>query len=60
MGNYEDSLNDCNNAIGIEPKFIKSYIRKGKALVHLNKYDEALIEVNIGLEFEPANADLLQ
>jgi len=31
---FDDCILDCNQAIQIEPSFIKSYIRKAKALVN--------------------------
>jgi tetratricopeptide (TPR) repeat protein len=39
---YQESLEDCENAIEMDPAGEKSYIRKGRALAGLDRLDDAL------------------
>jgi tetratricopeptide (TPR) repeat protein len=39
---YEESLDDCEHAIELDPDAEKSYIRKGRALAGLDRNDDAL------------------
>ncbi|KAL3916962.1 MAG: hypothetical protein SGILL_004936, partial [Bacillariaceae sp.] len=39
---YQESLDDCENAIELDPDGEKSYIRKGRALAGLERMDDAL------------------
>ena len=32
-----ECINDCDQAINIDPKYVKSYYRKSKALANLDK-----------------------
>ena len=41
MGQLEECIKDCNEAIKIEPTFSKSYYRKAKALENQQKLHEA-------------------
>jgi tetratricopeptide (TPR) repeat protein len=38
---YTESLSDCQNALELDPDAEKSYIRKSRALVGLNRHEEA-------------------
>jgi tetratricopeptide (TPR) repeat protein len=39
---YQESLDDCENAIELDPEGEKSYIRKGRALAGLDRMDDAI------------------
>jgi tetratricopeptide (TPR) repeat protein len=39
---FEECILDCNQAIHIEPTFIKSYFRKAKALINQGNLIEAM------------------
>lgn len=41
LGNFENCIQDCDEAIKIEPSFVKSYIRKGNALFNSKRVTEA-------------------
>ena len=45
-------IQDCDTAIEIDPKFIKSYLRKARAYLALEQLEEALECINKGLEHE--------
>ena len=57
MGLFEECIADCNQAMQIDPTFPKSYYRKAKAQVNLNKLTEALETLKEGLEKNPDNED---
>ena len=39
---YAECISDCDKAIEIEPTYMKSYIRKTRALLNLQMIDEAV------------------
>ena len=41
MKKYQEAISDCNSALSIDPKCIKSITQKGNALLGLKRYDEA-------------------
>lgn len=41
MGKYEEAISDCDTALSIDPKCIRSIIQKGNALLRLSRFDEA-------------------
>ena len=38
---YEEAISDCENALSVDPKCIRTIIQKGNALVGLDCFDEA-------------------
>jgi len=40
MRDYKNCIKDCNEALGIDPKFAKALLRKGRSLYYLGKFDE--------------------
>ena len=58
MNNLIGCIEDCDEAIKIDPKYIKSYMRKARALHILTKFEEALDTVKIGMELDNCNKDL--
>ena len=57
---YKNCIEDCDTAIKIDPKFVKSYLRKAKAQHLLRMFTDALATAKIGLEIEPDNQDLVE
>lgn len=49
----QQALNDCNEAIRIDPSYIKGYSRKGSALMLLGRRDEALETFQYILSIDP-------
>ena len=41
MQKYEEAISDCENALSVDPKCIRTIIQKGNALVGLDRFDEA-------------------
>jgi tetratricopeptide (TPR) repeat protein len=58
--NYRYCISDCTNAIKYDPRNIKAYYRKSKALFSLKKYREASLTCQEGLSIEPTNQDLME
>lgn len=52
---YLLAINDCKQAIKMEPKCFKAYLRMGQSLEALNKYDEALQAVECAIEIDANN-----
>ena len=57
MGLFEECIADCNEAMKIDPMFPKSYYRKAKAQVNLQKLTDAMETLKEGLEKNPENED---
>ena len=55
---FEECIADCNQAIQIEPTFIKSYIRKAKALINQQKLEQAMETLKQGHQVDPNSPDL--
>ncbi|CAF4008872.1 unnamed protein product [Rotaria sp. Silwood2] len=55
---YADALNDSNNAIELDEKNIKAYLRKGTALCNQDLKEEALKTFVRGLEIDSADEQL--
>ncbi|KAI8906522.1 hypothetical protein DFJ77DRAFT_484370 [Powellomyces hirtus] len=56
LGNYRKVLNDCGAAITLQPDFVKAYYRSIKALLALDKLEEALDCCERALKIDPHNA----
>jgi predicted TPR repeat methyltransferase len=42
-------------AICLAPEWSRGYLRAGRALTHLERYNEATVALGLGLEIEPGN-----
>jgi stress-induced-phosphoprotein 1 len=54
---YELALKDAENCIRLRQNWVKGYFRKGKALIGLKQYQEAIAALKQGLKLE-ANKEL--
>ena len=50
LGQYEDAVDDCNEAIRLKPDYAEAYINRGAAKVALVLKDEARKDFEIALE----------
>ena len=55
---YSNCIEDCDIAINIEPKFVKSYIRKAKAQHLSGMFTGAMETAKQGFLIEPESQDL--
>jgi len=60
LENYGKSIEDCNEAIKLDPKNLKAYYRGHKASNKLGKFEEGLDFLTEGLKVDPENTALLQ
>jgi tetratricopeptide (TPR) repeat protein len=51
-------IDDCNESIKIDPSFHKSYFRKAKALVNLDKLVDAIETLNEGLKIDKDRVEM--
>ncbi|KAF8993799.1 hypothetical protein BDQ17DRAFT_1367929 [Cyathus striatus] len=58
-GDFISALADADTVISVRRNWSKGHFRKAKALLGLQRPDEAAEAVRLGLSFEPANAELL-
>ncbi|CAH3195039.1 unnamed protein product [Porites evermanni] len=49
LGNYTETLNDAEIATGLQPSFLKVFIRGASTCVQLSRFDEAIKWCNKGL-----------
>jgi len=55
LGNYEDSLEDCDIAVFLRPDWAKAYVRRSAAYEKLEKTEQALSDAKTALEKDPTN-----
>uniref|UniRef100_A0A8D8XDV0 Sperm-associated antigen 1 n=1 Tax=Cacopsylla melanoneura TaxID=428564 RepID=A0A8D8XDV0_9HEMI len=55
QGNYNLALTDCEEALRIDPSYVKGMYRKALALYNLKRYKEASEWFNSVLQLEPGN-----
>ena len=60
LSEFELALKDAEKAMELKPDYIKSYLRKGKALEGLNRKNEALTVYELGLQKNQNDAQLKQ
>ncbi|KAJ3042855.1 40S ribosomal protein [Rhizophlyctis rosea] len=58
LGNYRRVLNDCAAALRFDLKNVKAFFRSTKALLALERVDEALDCCDLGLRADPKNVAL--
>ncbi|KAI6682622.1 hypothetical protein NL676_036503 [Syzygium grande] len=55
MGNYEDTIKECNKALELNPTYMKALVRRSEAHEKLENYEEALADNKKILEMDPSN-----
>jgi tetratricopeptide (TPR) repeat protein len=53
MGRYEESIEDYDTVLEIDPKLANAYINRGSAYSHLGEYEKAIADYEKGLELDP-------
>ena len=56
LGNYDDSVRDCDIAILLRPDWAKAFVRRSAAYEKLGKSEQALSDAKTALEKDPKNA----
>lgn len=57
LGNYEACEDDCTEAIKLDRKYVKAYLRRATARAVGGNYLEALMDYEDALRLEPNNSD---
>ncbi len=57
---FERAVKDCDECVRLDPTFAKGYLRKGNALLAMQRNDEAGTAFRKALELEPDNAEARQ
>jgi len=53
MEMLEESLEDCTEAIELDPRYVKAYMRRAKVLEQMDQLDEALADLKKVVEIDP-------
>ncbi|KAI0832004.1 hypothetical protein BC628DRAFT_1407545 [Trametes gibbosa] len=59
-GDYISALVDAETVIQLKRPWSKGHFRKARALMKIERYQEAKDAIQLGLSFEPANAEMVQ
>ena len=57
-GDFIGALVDAETVISLRRNWSKGHFRKAKALLGLNKFEDAKEALRLGLQFEPGNVEL--
>lgn len=55
---YAQTIEDSNNALRLDPNYLKAHHRRGKAYLATKKYELAIKDFQAILEKEPDNKDI--
>lgn len=55
MGNYQDTIKECNRALELNSTYMKALVRRSEAHEKLENYEEALADNKKILELDPSN-----
>lgn len=57
---FDLGLKDCETCLGLDPKFLKGWIRKGKILQGMQQQSKAIVAYEKALELDASNAEALE
>jgi len=55
LGKYQESIEDCNKALELEPAFFKVYLRRADLYMKTEDYEKAVFDYEKAKELEPGN-----
>ncbi|APW61202.1 tetratricopeptide repeat protein [Paludisphaera borealis] len=55
-GRYEDAVEDCTEAIQLDPRYVEAYVNRGAIRIRSGSYDNALEDFNKAIEIDPRSA----
>lgn len=58
VGKPQDAMKDCSKALEVNPKYMKAWHRKGKALCELHDYEEAIVCFQKAMALSPGNTQI--
>jgi len=59
LNNHKQAIEDCAQAVKIQPDFVKAYLRAAKCYFQLGKLTESIKQYHEALRFDPKNATAL-
>ena len=60
IDDYENGIDDCSNAVDLNPDYVRARLRRALAFEHVEEYDRGLVDAKHILEIEPNNATAKQ
>lgn len=60
LKNYDDGIENCNQALQIDPENVKCLYRRAVMHRHRDNFDEAKIDILAAIELQPTNSTLRQ
>jgi stress-induced-phosphoprotein 1 len=57
---YQKALQDAETCLSIKPDYVEGFLRKGRALQLLDKFDECINCLSKGLELDSKNKKLME
>lgn len=60
LGRHEKAIEDSIRARELNPRWVHSYYREGRAQLILGKYEDSLVVLSLGLAQEPNNKRILE
>lgn len=55
IGDYQKAIDDCNQALSLNPRYYSAYVNRGLALVGQGKVQEAIEDYNRAIQLDPNN-----
>lgn len=57
---FQDSVSDCNDALKLDDKYLKAFVRRGRSHMELEKYEEAVRDFEQANKMERTNGEYRQ
>eukprot|EP00750_Incisomonas_marina_P032867 INCI9392.1.p1 GENE.INCI9392.1~~INCI9392.1.p1 ORF type:complete len:674 (+),score=142.10 INCI9392.1:208-2229(+) len=58
LKDYNGAIADCDEALALQPNYVKCYTRKGMAFRHMNRLEEAFAALEEGMKYAPHDAGI--
>lgn len=58
LKDYNGAVADCDEALALQPNYVKCYTRKGMAFRHMNRLEEAFAALEEGMKYAPHDAGI--
>lgn len=55
LGRAEDAVSSCSTAVALHPKYTKAYMRRGQAYEAVERYGDAISDMDAVLKLEPTS-----
>jgi len=57
---FQESVSDCDEALKLDEKYLKAFVRRGRSYLELEKYEEAVRDLEQVNKLEPGNHEYRQ